>query len=345
MFRFAVPDLLWGLVAVPLLAAFLLLAAHRRRAATARFGDPDLVERLSQTVNRRTRAAKGALLTLATAALVLALARPQFGTRVETVRREGQDIVVALDLSASMLAEDVTPNRLQRAKLAVSRMIDRLDGDRIGLVAFAGQAFLQSPLTVDYGAARLFLNAMDTDLVPVQGTDLGAALSVALDAFVGGDDEGEHRILVVFTDGEDHEGAVETNLERARQQGVRIYTAGFGSDEGVPIPDFDAQGRRRGFLRDEDGQIVTTRLQEAPLRRLAEVTGGRYLRVTSRGGELMALADELTGMEGREIEARQVTQFEEQYQVFLGLAVGLLLLELLLPEHRRVRHAWTGRFE
>lgn len=344
MFRFAVRGALWGLWALPLLALFLWYAARRRRAALERFGDPRLVAQLARTVNGRARLAKSVLLVASVATLTVALARPQFGTRVETVHRQGQDIMVALDLSASMLAEDVAPNRLERAKLAVSRLIDRLDGDRIGLVAFAGQAFLQSPLTVDYGAARLFLNAMDTGLVPVQGTDLGAALRVALDAFVENDDA-EHRILVIFTDGEDHEGDLDANLERALDAGVRIYTVGFGSGEGVPIPDFDERGRRRGFLRDDEGQVVTTRLEEAPLRRLAEASGGKYVRVTPRGSELSGLADELAGMEGQEIEAQQVTRFEEQYQVFLGLALGLLLLELLLPVRRRVRHAWSGRFE
>ena len=344
MFRFGTQGALWALFAVPALAAFLLYAAGRRRQALERFGDADLIARLSQTVNRRGRRVKAVLLLAAVGALVLTLARPQFGTRVETVRREGQDIMVALDLSVSMLAEDIAPNRLERAKLAVSRLIDRLEGDRIGLVAFAGQAFIQSPLTVDYGAARLFLNAMDPGLVPVQGTDLGAALSLSLDAF-GDQDDAEHRILVLFTDGEDHEGAIEENLERALQAGVRIYTVGFGSDEGVPIPDFDEQGRRRGFLRDDEGAVVTTRLQEEPLVRLAEATRGRYIRVSQRGGELAALAEELTEMEGREIEAQQVTQFEEQFQVFLGLGLLLLLGEMLIPERRRVQTAWTGRFE
>ncbi len=344
MFRFAVQDALWGLLAVPLLVLFLWHAAYRRRAALNRFGDARLMARLAQTVNRRARAVKAVLLVAGVACLVFALARPQFGTRVETVRRQGQDIMVALDLSNSMLAEDVAPNRLDRAKLAVSRLLDRLEGDRIGLVAFAGQAFLQSPLTVDYGAARLFLNAMDTGLVPVQGTDLGAALSVALNAFVEVENA-DHRILIVFTDGEDHEGDLDANLERALEAGVRIYTVGFGSDDGVPIPDFDDRGRRRGFLRDDEGQIVTTRLEEEPLQRLAEATGGRYIRVTPRGGELAALSDELIGMEGREIEAEQVTQFDEQFQVFLGLGLILLFLEMLLPERRQVSHAWTGRFE
>ncbi len=343
MFRFGFETALWGLLAVPLLTGAYWYAMRARRRALARFGDTPLMDRLSQTVNRRGRGARAVLLLVAVAALVVALARPQFGTRVDTVRREGQDLVVALDLSVSMLAEDIAPNRLERAKLAVTRLIERLEGDRIGLVAFAGQAFVQSPLTVDYGAARLFLNAMDPDLVPVQGTNLGQALAVSLDSF-DEDENREHRILLLFTDGEDHEGEVDANLERAVAAGVRIFTVGFGSGDGVPIPDLDDQGRRRGFLRDDDGAVVTTRLEEEPLQRLAEATGGRYIRVTPGGAELMALAEELTGMAGREIEAQQVTQFEEQFQLFLGLGLILLLVEMLIPERRRVAAEWTGRF-
>jgi Ca-activated chloride channel family protein len=343
VFRFGLDTALWGLLLVPLLAGAFWYAMLARRRALARFGDTPLMDRLSQTVNRRGRAARAVLVLVAVAALVVALARPQFGTRVDTVRREGQDLVVALDLSASMLAEDIAPNRLERAKLAVTRMIERLEGDRIGLVAFAGQAFVQSPLTVDYGAARLFLNAMEPDLVPVQGTNLGQALAVSLDSF-DEDENREHRILLLFTDGEDHEGEVDANLERAVAAGVRIFTVGFGSGDGVPIPDLDEQGRRRGFLRDDDGAVVTTRLEEEPLQRLAEATGGRYIRVTPGGAELTALAEELTGMAGREIEAQQVTQFEEQFQLFLGLALILLLVEMLIPERRRVAVEWTGRF-
>lgn len=342
MFRFASTAALYGYMLVPLLAVILWLAARLRRRALQRFGDLPLVARLAATVSRRWRGAKALMLILAVAALVTAMARPQFGTRVETVRREGQDIVVALDLSLSMLAEDVTPNRLERAKLAVARLINRLDGDRIGLVAFAGDAFVQSPLTVDYAAATLFLNAMEPGLVPLQGTNLGAALSVALDAFDA--NERQYRLVVLITDGEDHEGEVENALERAVDQGVEVYTIGIGSTDGVPIPEYDANGRRRGFKHDAGGSVVTTKLDEAILRHIAEATGGKYVHVTPRGAELNALADEIASMSGREIEAQQVTQFEEQYQIFLGMALLLLMVEAALPERRRTAAEWTGRY-
>jgi Ca-activated chloride channel family protein len=242
-----------------------------------------------------------------------------------------------------MLAEDIVPNRLEKAKHAVGTLIGGLDGDRIGLIAFAGEAFVQSPLTVDYGAASLFLNAMSIDLMPVQGTDLAEAIRVSVEAFDAG--EPQHRILIVITDGEDHEGAIETAVESAKKAGIRIYAVGVGSLDGVPIPEFDNQGRRSGYKRDENGDVVTTRLDEATLQMIARETGGRYMRATPGENELDRLVDEIGAMAGREFEARQVTQYEEQFQIFVGFALVLLLVEALLSERRRPRREWMGRFE
>ncbi|MCH2463540.1 MAG: VWA domain-containing protein, partial [Gemmatimonadetes bacterium] len=236
MFRFLSTEILFGLLLVPVLGAFFWGTRQARKRALAQFGDLVLVQKLSATLNRRARAARSVLMLLVVAFLVLALARPQFGTRVETVTSEGQDVMVALDVSRSMLAEDVNPNRLERARLEIMRIVQRLDGDRIGLVAFAGNAFVQSPLTVDYGAAALFLNSMNTDLIPLQGTNLGEALTVALDAFEEG--TSDYRVLIVVTDGEDHEGEIDQALERARDAGVLIHTVCIGSLDALKIPEF-----------------------------------------------------------------------------------------------------------
>ena len=342
MFRFASLELLFGLLLVPALAAFFVAAAGARRRALERFGDLDLVRKLSASVSPRGRAAKAGLLLVAVAFLVLALARPQFGTRIETVRSQGQDVVVALDVSLSMLAEDVAPNRLDRARLEIMRILRRLDGDRIGLVAFAGSAFVQAPLTVDYGAAAMFLNAMDPGLISLQGTNLGEALTVALDAFEEGTPD--HRVLVIVTDGEDHEGEIEGALERAAEEDVRIHTVGIGSLEGVPIPEIDDRGVRTGFKRDEEGNVVTTRLDRATLERVAERTGGRYFGAAATGTNLDPLIEEITGGDGRELEAREVTRFDEQFQIFLGAGLLLLLVEAIVPDRRRKRETWAGRF-
>jgi Ca-activated chloride channel family protein len=301
------------------------------------------MSKLSGSVSRRARWTKATLLVASVGFLAVALARPQFGTRVETVQRRGQDVMVAVDLSRSMLAKDITPNRLDRARLAILRLIKNLDGDRIGLVAFAGDAFIQSPLTTDYTAAAMFLDAIEPEMMPVQGTDLGEALRMSLNAL----DQGarEDRIVVLVTDGEDHEGGIDTQLQRAVSTGVRIHTVGIGSAEGVPIPVAGAQGGRQGFVRDEEGNVVTTRLDEATLRRVAEATGGRFVRVTPGATAFEDLVDEIAAGEGEELDSREITQFEEQYQLFLALAFALLSAEALVPERRKAVELWSGRFE
>jgi len=341
MFRFGAESLLYAYLLLPGLAALEWWAAARRRRALDRFGERGRIDRLTSVASRR-RIGRAVLRLAAVALLATALARPQFGDRVETVRRAGQDVVVALDLSASMEAGDVAPSRLAAARLAVGRLIERFDGDRIGLVAFAGEAFVQSPLTLDYAAATLFLNAMEPDLVPVPGTDLGRAIEVALDGF--GDPGERSRQIVVITDGEDHEGALDAAVERAVDEGVRIHAVGMGSTAGVPIPGFDENGAPNGFLRDAEGSVVTTRLDDVTLQRVADRTGGAYYHAAAGSGAAFdRLVEELTGGEGEEIESREVTRYEEQYQIFLGLALVLLVAEALLPERRRAADAWAGR--
>jgi Ca-activated chloride channel family protein len=343
MFRFADAQWLAALALAPVVAVLFVVAGRRRRRAHDAFGDSVLMRRLTATVSIVARRWKAALLVGAVALLAVAQARPQFGTRVETVQTRGQDIIVAVDLSTSMLAEDVAPNRLERARLAILRLIGNLDGDRIGLVAFAGDAFVQSPLTVDYSAAGMFLGAMHPDLMPVQGTDLGAALRVSLDALEQG--AREARVIVLVTDGEHLEEDFEAELERAVESGVQVHVVGIGSPEGVPIPEYDEQGQRTGFLRDEEGAVVTTRLDEQTLSTVAERTGARYVRAGAGGSAFDDLVDDIANVEGEALDARQITQFEEQFQIFLGVAWALLLIEWLLPERRRVQTAWAGRFE
>ncbi len=341
MFRFGASEFLFGLVSVPAATLFFYFVARQTDHTLAAFGDSALMERLTATVNRSGRLAKRILVVVVLGLLVFALARPQFGTRVETVKREGLDVIVAIDVSRSMLAEDIAPNRLEKAKFTVSTLIRRLDGDRVGLVAFAGEAFVQSPLTLDYAAALLFLNAMEPDIVSVQGTDLGAALQTALDAFDAGTNQ--HRALIVITDGEDHEGGIDDAVERATDEGVRILAVGMGTPAGVPVPQFDAAGRRTGFMRDEGGNVITSVLDETTLVRIVEETSGQYYRASPRGSELDELVEELTGETGRELESLEVTQFEEQFQIFVGLGLLLLIAEMLIPDRRTVRQTWAGR--
>lgn len=332
MFRFGDALALWSLAAAPLLLGLHWHAGRRRRLLLDRFGEHALVRQLLPSVAPAARRWKAALCIAAAALLAMALARPQFGTRVETVRRQGQDVIVALDVSRSMYAEDLTPNRLERAKLEAGRIVQRLDGDRIGLVAFAGDAFVQSPLTTDYGAAMMFLNAMDPNLMSTQGTDLRKAVDVAVEAL--SETPPDNRILVLVTDGEDHEGGVAEAIAAATEANVAVHAVGVGSAEGVPLPDVGDDGARRGFRRDEAGAVITTRLNETALQDIALQTGGGYYRIGQGGDGLAQLAARIeTG--GREVESREVTQFEEQYQILLGMALVLLVVEFMLPEARR----------
>ena len=343
MFRFVASEMLMAYLLVPVLIALAWWTHIRKQRDMALLADRHLLDRLTTSVNRSGRAIKTGLLLSAITLLITALARPQFGSRVETVRREGQDILIALDLSASMVAEDVAPNRLDKAKFAIADLINRLEGDRVGLVAFAGNAFVQCPLTVDYGAATLFLNAMAPDMMSVQGTNLGQALSVAMDAF--SETDRRHRVLVVITDGEDHENQMEEAVDRAVEEGVRLYPVGIGSTEGVPIPELNTEGQAQGFKRDRDGAVVTTRLDESTLMMMAERTGGSYYRASPGGSELLELVAEVSAGDGQEFEVERVTVFDEQYQIFLGLALTLLVGEILVPDRRRPQTSWLGRFQ
>ncbi|HSR68032.1 MAG TPA: VWA domain-containing protein [Acidobacteriota bacterium] len=343
MFRFAFQSMLIGYLLVPLLALFLWWAWRRKKQVLQTFAGSRLAPKLAQMVNRRAPLYKALLLVVALTLLITALARPQFGTRLETVRREGLDIIIALDVSESMLAEDIAPNRLEKAKHAVSSLIRRLDGDRIGLVAFAGEAFVQCPLTLDYGAAQMFLRSMDTQLLSVPGTNLGKAVELSLKAFQSG--EMKHKVLILITDGEDHQGQPLEKAEEASDQGVTIFTVGIGSPQGVPIPEFDQRGRRVGFKKNQQGEVVTTALDEASLERIAETAQGRYFRATPGEDELAELAGEIESMEKRELDSQQFRRYEEQFQLFLGAALLLLLGEFFVPERRKPSRIWKGRFQ
>jgi len=336
MFRFGAELALWTLVLVPLLAVLYWQASLRGRALLDRFGEHDLVRRLRASVNVTAVRWKGALVLAAVALLALSLARPQFGTRVETLRRQGQDVMVALDVSRSMYAEDIAPNRLERAKIEIGRIIQRLDGDRIGLVAFAGDAFVQSPLTADYGAAMMFLTAMDPTLMSTQGTDLARAVVVAVEALE--ETPPENRIVVIVTDGEDHEGGLAEAIAAATDAQVTIHTVGVGSPEGVPLPDVEGIEASGRFRRDDQGNVITTRLNEIALQDIALQTDGEYHRIGQGAGGLGRLVERIEGG-GREVESREVTQFEEQYQIFLGAALLLLIVEVIVPGRRRRRTA------
>jgi len=259
------------------------------------------------------------------------------------VKREGQDIMIALDLSLSMMAEDIKPNRLEKAKHEIGSLIEKLQGDRIGLIGFAGKAFIQCPLTLDYGAAKMFLDIMEPDLIPVPGTGLGEAIKKALESYV--EKERKYKVLILITDGEDHLGEPLKVAKIAGQEGVVIYTVGVGSLQPEPIPMYDERGNDLGLKRDRNGEVVMTKLDELTLEKIALETGGKYYRATAGEVELDKIYDHISQMEKKSLASKQFTQFEERFQELLGLVLFLLILEVMIPERRRSRKVWQGRFE
>ncbi len=330
--RFAAPEylvLLW--VVAGLLALRLGARVVRLRRARA-FAAPRLYAGLAAELGGGRRALRDGLRLLALAFIVLALARPQFGQRLAVLKREGIDVVVAIDTSASMLAEDLKPNRLTAAKRAVMGLADRLRGDRLGIVVFSGSAFIQCPLTLDAAAARLLIDAVGPETVPDPGTALGAAIDRANDAFAS--EAKRFKALVLFTDGEETAGEPLAAARRAAEKGVRIFTVGLGAERGEPIPVRNPRGEVVGYKKDRSGEIVVSRLDEAILRRVAEIGKGRYFRATPAMSELDALYAEIDAMEKREIEGGFHAHYEDRFHWFAVLAFAALAVARLIGERR-----------
>jgi len=322
------PASLVALVAVPALAVFYGWAFRRRQRDLEAFVAAGLWAAVAPDLDPRRRVVRACCVVLAAFCLALALGGPLWGFRWQEVRRQGLDLIVAIDTSRSMLATDVKPNRLARAKLAVQDLLAQLHGDRIGLVAFAGSAFVQCPLTLDQGALLQSLEAIDVGIIPRGGTNLGAAITTSLDGFEGR--QGKHQALVLITDGEVNEGAVDASLEHAQQRGVKIFTIGVGSTDGELIP-----GESGGFFKDRKGQAVKTRLDEETLKKVAIDTGGVYLHAAGPSFGLVELyRDHIGTLEKRELASTLERRWEQRFQWPLVAAFLLLLVEPLLGERR-----------
>jgi Ca-activated chloride channel family protein len=321
---------------VPVLAVgFFWWAFRRRERALATFVEAALLPAVVPDLDRRRRHVRAALLTVGLAALAVALGGPMWGFHWEEVKREGVDLVVALDTSKSMLTTDVAPNRLARAKLAVQDLLAELQGDRIALVAFAGTAFVQCPLTLDRSAFLESLEAVDVGIIPRGGTNLTVAIDTALEAFEGR--QGSHQALVLITDGEDHEGKVEDAIKHATERGVKVYTVGIGTAEGELIP---IEGG--GYLKDRKGQVVKSRLDEETLKKIAIDTGGVYLHAAGADLGLKDLyRDHIAGMEKRELASTLERRYEHRFQIPLALALLCVVAEPFVGE-RRTRTAQAG---
>lgn len=318
------------LLLVPLLPVAYALYLRRRRRRIARFGNPELVARLMPDASTGRGWLKISLLAAAWFFFAIGLARPQLGARLKEHESQGAEVMIALDVSNSMLAEDYSPNRLERSKLAIARLVDRLQGDRIGLVVFAGEAFVQLPITADYVSAKVFLKSIDTGSVSVQGTDLAEALMASARSFSTQSERS--RAIILITDGEDHEGEA---LEAARTiaaQGIRIYCIGIGSPQGKPIPKDGA------LMKDAQGEIVVSRLDEQILQEIAGIGNGKYVRAGTAEFGLNPIIDDIRTLDKEQFNSIIFEDFDEQYMYFFAIALFFLLLELLVPETRAKRH-------
>ncbi|MBD1210194.1 MAG: VWA domain-containing protein [Ignavibacteria bacterium] len=334
MIRFQHSEYLYALAVLPLLVVLFWWSRRQRLRSLAAFGDATIIRRLFPDVSDSKPTWKFTVFLIAYAFLVLGLSNPQIGTKLEEVKREGVNIIIALDVSNSMRAEDLKPNRLERAKQAIARMLDKLSNDRIGLIVFAGEAYLQLPLTNDYGAVKMFLSAIEPSMIPTQGTNISAAVKLAVKSFNA--EEKRYKTLIIITDGENHEEDALKAIKDTREEGVLVHTIGMGSPEGSPIPTY-AMGFQTGYRKDRSGNVILTKLNEKSLQEFAAAGGGVYVRATNTEMGLNIVLEEIGKMEKKEFGTKVFTNFEDRFQYALGLALLLLVWELFISDRR---NAW-----
>ncbi len=325
MFRFANIDMLWLLLAVPVLIGAFVAYTRRKRRQLRAFGDPELVAELMPNASRVRPAVKFSILMLALVLLIFAAARPQYGQREKTVKRHGIEAMIALDISNSMLAEDVAPSRLDKSKQMLGKLIDQMVDDKVGLVVFAGEAYTQLPITCDYVSAKMFLNTIDPSLIKTQGTAIGAALTTAIRSF-GSEESGASRAIVLITDGENHEDDAVAVATRAKELGIKIIVVGVGKPKGSPIP----LPGTNNYRKDRQGNVVVSRLNEDMCREIAQAGNGMYVRCDNTNTALRAVEKELDQLATSEIETKVYTEYNEQFQSFALVALLLLVIDFFI---------------
>lgn len=329
MFKLDHPNMIWLFALVPVLIILYYLMKRWKRNALQQFGDPVLVRRLFPDVSISRPGIKFFLLMISVVLLIAGICGPLIGSRLEEVKRKGSDIIVALDVSNSMLAEDIKPSRLERSKQALSRLLDRLEGDRLGIIVFAGDAFVQLPVTSDYNAAKMFISSISTEMVPTQGTAIGAALRLARESFT--DTTKKHSAIILITDGENHE---EDALEEARlaaEAGIKVFAIGMGSPDGAPIPVYN-NNAVVGFKQDKNGRTVVTKLDQEQLTAIADAGNGRFIRASTSDDGVSTVMKEIVALDKKEFKAKMYTDYENQFQYFIALTLLFLILEFLLGE-------------
>ncbi|MGZ4034512.1 MAG: vWA domain-containing protein [Bacteroidia bacterium] len=331
MFQLENKVYLYALVLIPLFIIIYLLVARWRKKALKSFGDIAVIRQLFPDVSNAKRVWKFILYLFAFTCLIIGIVNPQVGTKLEEVKRKGADLMICLDVSNSMKAEDLLPNRLEKAKQAIAKLIDKLEGDRIGVIVFGGEAYVQLPITTDYAAAKLFLESINTDMIPTQGTAIGKAIDMAMESF--GKDEGKNKAIVIITDGENHEDDAVKAAEAAAEKGVTIHTIGMGSPEGAPIPVYKGSVRE-GFRKDKDGNTIVTKLDPKMLQEISAAGNGIYVRASNSDTGLNNVLDAINKLEKKQFDSKMYSDYEDRFQWFISAAFILLIIETFLTERK-----------
>ncbi len=327
----------WALCIIPVMVLLFLVLQFWKHKTQKKFADKHLLKRLSPNSSWFKPILKLVVLSLAFACLALALVNPKIGTKLETVKREGVDIVFAVDVSKSMLAEDIAPNRLDKAKQLVTQIINNLASDRVGIIAYAGRAIPQLPITTDYASAKMFLQNMNTDMLSSQGTAIGEAIKLATTYF--DDEEQTNRVLIIISDGEDHSQQASAVAQEASNEGIRIFTIGVGDQKGGPIPE-KRNGVVLNYKKDNQGETVITRLDEETLKTIAAQANGVYINGKNTNNVVENIREILNGMDKKEFESKQFADFKDQFQWFLGFGIFFLFLDIFLLERKT---AWLKK--
>ncbi len=332
MFRFAHPEYLNALYVIPVLFLLFWYLNRNKKKLLEKFADKKLHKVLLPSYSNAKTWFRFSLVMFTLVLLIFAVANPQVGTKIQNVKQEGIDVYILLDVSKSMAAEDIKPNRLDKAKYQISDLIQRLRGDRIGLIIFAGNAYVQFPLTSDYSAANLFLSAVDENSVPQQGTAIASAINLATESFDY--KTNTQKVMILITDGEDHEGDIEKAVSGAVAKNIKIYTIGLGSTTGVPIPIFNQQGQQVGYKQDKNGNVVLTKLDDATLKLIASKGNGQYFRGTNYDDNLNEIYKDLSSLQKTEFGVKKVTDYEDRFYYLLIPAILILVLEFFLSDRK-----------
>jgi Ca-activated chloride channel family protein len=331
VFKFANPNALFIYILLLLVVGIYFYAGHRRKSALRKYGDPNLLAALMPEVSPYRSKIKFWITFVAMCFMVLLIARPQFGTKVETVKRHGIETIIALDISNSMLAEDVAPNRLEKSKNIISKLVDSFEDDKVGLIVFAGDAFIQLPITNDFISAKMFLESINPGLITRQGTNIKAAIDMATRSFTPR--EGVGKAVIIITDGENHEGGAIEAAKAAAEKGLSVYVMGVGSLSGAPIPG----NRANDFRRDKEGNVIVTKLNEQMCQEIAAAGNGVYIRIDNTNNAQKLLQKEIDKLAKADIESAVYSEYDEQFQVMAWIALILLLLEMLLMVKKNPR--------